>query len=159
MVGPRYPMLIHVEGSMLGPCWPYVAPCWEPMLGHGDPVPCWARPVPPGLILRYVSFRRSFPPLFHWKRSPQWPARHPLHFCNTISPKKLNPAWDGHTPMSAWRLPPVACEVPGNPYVAPCWAMVGPMLPHVGATLPLCCPMLGAMLSKAGAPRPHLEVC
>ena len=78
-------MLVHLR-SMLGPCSPILGLCW----GYVDPRR-W--------FWSYVVFMSSPSfPKFAWKSSPQWPARHPLHFCNTIFLKKLNPAWDGRTP-------------------------------------------------------------
>ena len=113
---------------ILGLCWPSCGLCWGQvrpswgyvgaMLAHLESMlgPCSPILMPPRRwFWGYVVFMSSPSfPNFAWKRSPQWPARHPLHLCNTISLKKLNPAWDGTSPMSAWRLPPVAYEVPGN---------------------------------------------
>ena len=50
----------------------------------------------------YIVFMSSPSfPNFAWKSSPQYP----LHFGNTISLKKLNPAWDGHTPDERLKAP------------------------------------------------------
>ena len=71
-------ILVHLR-SMLGPCSPILGLCW----GYVDPRR-W--------FWSYVVFMSSPSfPIFAWKSSPQWPARQPLHFCNTISLKKLNP--------------------------------------------------------------------
>ena len=85
-------------------CWGYVGPSWRhvgPCCGRG-----WAVGYPPrwfGAMLFSWLHRHS--QNFAWKRSPQWPARHPLHFCNAISLKKLNPAGDGHTPDERLKAP------------------------------------------------------
>ena len=71
-------MLTHL-GSMLGPGSPILGLCWGYVRWF------WG----------YVVFMSSPSfPNFAWKSSPQWPARHPRHLCNTISLKKLNPAWE-----------------------------------------------------------------
>ena len=101
-------MLAHL-GPMLGLCWPTWGLCW----GHVRP--SWGYVDPRRWFWGYVVFMTSLHSQnFAWKSFPHWPARHPLHFCNTVSLKQLNPAWDGHSPDSAWRLPQLACEVPGN---------------------------------------------
>ena len=85
-------------------CWGYVGPSWRhvgPCCGRG-----WTVGYPPrwfGAMLFSWLHRHS--QNFAWKRSPQWPARHPLHFCNAISLKKLTPAGDGHTPDERLKAP------------------------------------------------------
>ena len=85
-------------------CWGYVGPSWRhvgPCCGRG-----WTVGYPPrwfGAMLFSWLHRHS--QNFAWKRSPQWPARHPLHFGNAISLKKLNPAGDGHTPDERLKAP------------------------------------------------------
>ena len=85
-------------------CWGYVGPSWRhvgPCCGRG-----WTVGYPPrwfGAMLFSWLHRHS--QNFAWKRSSQWPARHPLHFCNAISLKKLNPAGDGHAPDERLKAP------------------------------------------------------
>ena len=82
-------MFAHL-GVMLGLCCHILARFWTMLWAMLD------RRVPPEVIWSYVVFMTSLHSQnFAWKSSPQWPARHPLHFCNTISLKKLNPAGDG----------------------------------------------------------------
>ena len=104
------PMLAHL-GATLGLCWPSCGLCWGQvrpswgyvgaMLAHLESMlgPCSPILGSPGGDLG-ASF-----PKFAWKSSPQWPARHPFHFCNTISLKKLNPAWDGRAPDERLKAP------------------------------------------------------
>ena len=87
-----------------GLCWGYVARSWPPVgpcCGR-----CWTVGHPPrwfGAMLFSWLHRQS--QNFAWKRSPQWPARHPLHFRNTISLKNMNPAGDGRTPDERLKAP------------------------------------------------------
>ena len=98
-----------------GVCWGHVRPSWGyvgAMLPHlgllldhvvGDVGPSGA---PPrwfwAMLFSWLHFHSQN---FAWKSSPQWPAKHPLHFCNTISLKKLNPAGDGRTPDERLKAP------------------------------------------------------
>ena len=99
-VGARFAQL----GAMLGLCWPSCSLCWGYVGPSGGYV--GAMLTPRRWFWGYVVFMSSPSfPKFAWKSSPQWPARHPFHFCNTISLIKLNPAWDGHTPDERLKAP------------------------------------------------------
>ena len=109
------PVLAHL-GAMLGLCWPSCGLCW------GQVRPSWGYVgamlahllTPRRWFWGYVVFMSSPSfPKFAWKSSPQWPARHPLHLCNTMSLKKLNPAWDGHTPDEHLKAPTSGLRVAG----------------------------------------------
>ena len=133
LLGWRRLMFDQNRGSV-GPCWGYVGAitrwaglCW-PILGL-----CWGYVGPAAVYVGgyvgamlahlltprrwfwgYVVFMSSPSfPKFTWKSSPQWPARHPLHLCNTMSLKKLNPAWDGHTPDEHLKAPTSGLRVAG----------------------------------------------
>ena len=87
-------MFAHL-GAMLGLCWGHVR------LGAMLEL-CW----PPGgdfgaMLFSWVHLHSQI----LLESSPQRPARHPLHFCNAISLRKLNPAWDGHTPDERLKAP------------------------------------------------------
>ena len=108
------PMLAHLGAmlaqlrSMLGPGSPILGLCW----GYVGPSGVYVGAmfahlgVPRRWFWGYVAFMTSPSfPKFAWKSSPQWPARHPFHFCNTISLKKLNPAWAGRAPDRRLKAP------------------------------------------------------
>ena len=99
-----------------GLCWGHVRPSWGyvgamlPHLGQPPVGPCcgrcWTVGHPPRWFWAMLfSWLHLHSQNFAWKSSPQWPARHPLHFCKTISLKKLNPAGDGHTPDESLKAP------------------------------------------------------
>ena len=96
--------LLKPGTAKMPPTWGYVGPSWGyvgAMLAH-----LGSMLGPSSPILSYVVFMSSPSfPNFALKSFSQWPARHPLHFCNTISLKKLNPAWDGHTPDERLKAP------------------------------------------------------
>ena len=102
-VGPSGVMLGAMFAN-LGVIWGYVATSWPPAgLCCGR---CWTVGHPPRWFWAMLfSWLHLHTQNFAWKSSPQWPARHPLHFCNTISLKKLNPAGDGHTPDEHLKAP------------------------------------------------------
>ena len=103
------PVLAHL-GAMLGLCWPSCGLCW------GQVRPSWGYVgamlahllTPRRWFWGYVVFMNSPSfPKFAWKSSPQWPARHPLHLCNTMS------AWDGRAPDEHLKAPTSGLRVAG----------------------------------------------
>ena len=92
-------MFAHL-GVMLWLCCHILASCWTMLWAMLD------RRAPPRWFWAMLfSWLYLHSRNFAWKNSPQWPARHPLHFCNTISLKKLNPAGDGQTPDERLKAP------------------------------------------------------
>ena len=109
--------MLEPGSPILALCWGYVGPAAVyvgAMLAHLEAMLglCWP---PRRWFWGYVVFMSSPSfPKFAWKSSPQWPARHPFHFATPFLWKSWILPGTGAPPIDAWRLPPVACEVPGN---------------------------------------------
>ena len=99
------------ERAYVGPSWGYVGAISahpESMLGPRSPILglCRGHVDPSEVILGLRCVHEfTFIPKFCLEKLSPVACEAPTPLCNTISLKKLNPAWDGHTPDKRLKAP------------------------------------------------------